>query len=99
MEVFGLAMAKQILLPPGEAVYAPQSPYWASKVGCVSPAVGAAAAEEGAAGFGGGFGAAGLGAVGLTAAGRAGVGAGACCATAVAANAAASTTDEAPLAM
>ena len=30
--VFGLASAKQTLLPPGEAVYAPQSPYWPSKV-------------------------------------------------------------------
>src|SRR6516164_9053484 len=50
--VFGLARAKQTLLPPGEAVYAPQSPYWPSKVGCASPA-GAAGAAAVAAGFGG----------------------------------------------
>src|SRR6516162_7196825 len=50
--VFGLARAKQTLLPPGEAVYAPQSPYWPSKVGCASPA-GAAGAAAVAAGLAG----------------------------------------------
>src|SRR6516162_9954917 len=52
--VFGLARAKQTLLPPGEAVYAPQSPYWPSKVGCGSPA-GAAAVAAGLAGAAAGF--------------------------------------------
>src|SRR5215468_12303338 len=55
--VFGLARAKQTLLPPGEAVYAPQSPYWPSKVGCASPAgvAGAAAVAAGLAGAAAGF--------------------------------------------
>src|SRR5215468_9431285 len=55
--VFGLASAKQTLLPPGEAVYAPQSPYWPSKVGCASPAAaaGAAAVAAGLAGAAAGF--------------------------------------------
>src|SRR5262249_57839912 len=55
--VFGLASAKQTLLPPGEAVYAPQSPYWPSKVGCASPAAaaGAAAVASGLAGAAAGF--------------------------------------------
>src|SRR5262245_65431894 len=42
--VFGFASAKQTLLPPGEAVYAPQSAYWPSRVGCTSPPPGAGAA-------------------------------------------------------
>src|SRR5207253_10076293 len=48
---------KQTLLPPGEAVYAPQSPYWPSKVGCTSPvaAAGAAAVAAGLAGAAAGF--------------------------------------------
>src|SRR6516162_3480936 len=49
--VFGLASAKQTLLPPGEAVYAPQSPYWPSKVGCASPAAAAVGLAGTAAGF------------------------------------------------
>src|SRR6516162_2491911 len=55
--VFGLASAKQTLLPPGEAVYAPQSPYWPSRVGCASPAAvaGAAAVAAGLAGAAAGF--------------------------------------------
>src|SRR5215831_18116336 len=58
--VFGLASAKQTLLPPGEAVYAPQSPYWPSKVGWASPAAaGAAAVAAGLEGAAAGFGACG----------------------------------------
>src|SRR5262249_12378083 len=55
--VFGLASAKQTLLPPGEAAYAPQSPYWPSKVGCASPAgaEGAAAVAAGLDGAAAGF--------------------------------------------
>src|SRR5262245_16219773 len=55
--VFGLASAKQTLLPPGEAIYAPQSAYWPSKVGCTSPpgAAGAAAVAGGLAGAAAGF--------------------------------------------
>src|SRR5262245_21664273 len=51
--VFGLASAKQTFLPPGVAVNAPQSPYWPSKVGWTSPAVGAAVAALGAGAAGG----------------------------------------------
>src|SRR5262249_5042126 len=55
--VFGCASAKQPLLPPGEAVCAPQSPYWPSKVGCASPAgvAGATAVAAGLAGAAAGF--------------------------------------------
>src|SRR5215813_10974642 len=68
--VFGLASAKQTLLPPGEAVYAPQSAYWPSRVGCGAsppPGAGVAAVAAGLAGVtaglagGGAAGAAGLG--------------------------------------
>src|SRR5262245_28537308 len=51
--VCGLASAKQTFLPPGVAVNAPQSPYWPSKVGWTSPAVGAAVAALGAGAAGG----------------------------------------------
>src|SRR5262249_47453440 len=54
---FRFASAKQTLLPPGKAVYAPQSPYWPSKVGCASPAgvAGATAVAAGLAGAAAGF--------------------------------------------
>src|SRR4029077_1791666 len=71
--VFGFASAKQTLLPPGEAVYAPQSAYWPSRVGCTSPppGAGAAAVAAGLAGVAAGF--AGAGALGAAgAAGAAG---------------------------
>ena len=63
LEFVGLASAKQTFLPPGVAVYAPQSPNWPSRVGCGAP---------GAVGGTAGFGAAGFGAAG-------GLAAGACC--------------------
>src|SRR5262249_56424494 len=77
--VFGLASAKQTLLPPGEAAYAPQSPYWPSKVGCASPAAaaGAAAVAAGLEGAAAGFGVCGV-AAGLAGCGV-GAGFGRCC--------------------
>src|SRR5215470_13515129 len=59
--VFGLARAKQTLLPPGEAVYAPQSAYCPRSVGWASPAgvAGAAAVAAGLDGVAAGFAAAG----------------------------------------
>src|SRR5713101_828847 len=74
LELAGLARAKQTFLPPGLAVYAPQSPYCPSRVGCAAPGIDGAA---GAAAAAGGFGAAGFGAAGGCAAG--GFAAGACC--------------------
>src|SRR5215468_2267049 len=44
LELAGLARAKQTFLPPGLAVYAPQSPYWPSRVGSAGPGAGVAAA-------------------------------------------------------
>src|SRR5262245_12348254 len=76
--VFGFASAKQTLLPPGEAVYAPQSAYWPSRVGCTSPPPGAGAAAVAAGLAGVAAGLAGAGALG--AAGAAGLGG--CCAAA-----------------
>src|SRR6266852_2492509 len=70
LELAGLARAKQTFLPPGLAVYAPQSPYCPSRVGCAAPGIDGAA---GAAAVGG-FGAAGFGGVA-----GAGFAAGACC--------------------
>src|SRR5215470_14219829 len=66
LEFIGLASTKQTFLPPGVAVYAPQSPNWPSRVGCAAPA---AAAGAGAAGAVAGFGAAGFCAGGLPAGG------------------------------
>src|SRR5207248_11463661 len=67
--VFGLASAKQTLLPPGEAVYAPQSAYWPSRVGCGAsppPGAGVAAVAAGLAGVTAGLAGAGAaGAAGL----------------------------------
>src|SRR6516162_1862616 len=81
--VFGLASAKQTLLPPGEAVYAPQSPYWPSKVGCASPAAAAGAAAVAAGLAGAAAGVAGCGvAAGLAGCGVAAGFAGCCCAKA-----------------
>ena len=71
--VFGLASAKQTLLPPGEAVYAPQSAYWPRRVGCVSPPPGAGAAAV-AAGLAGVVDLGHAGAAGAGAAGVAGLG-------------------------
>src|SRR5260370_40419132 len=73
LELAGLASAKQIFLPPGLAVYAPQSPYCPSRVGCAPPGAGGAAGAA----AGGGFGAAG-GAAALRGVGGAGFAARAC---------------------
>src|SRR5712671_278608 len=73
LELAGLARAKQTFLPPGLAVYAPQSPYCPSRVGCTAPGIDGAAGAAGAAAAGG-FGAAGFGGVA-----GAGFAAGACC--------------------
>jgi hypothetical protein len=56
----GLASAKQIFLPPGEAAYAPHTPYWPISFGWAPPATAAAgdaglAVVAGAAGFASGF--------------------------------------------
>src|SRR5262245_8535699 len=84
LAVFGLASAKQTFLPPGVAAYAPQSPYWPSKVGWTSPAVGAAVAALGAAAAGGlaGCAAAAGGLAGCAAAGGLAAGWAGCCASA-----------------
>src|ERR1700722_19518089 len=52
----GLAIAKQTFFPAGDAVYAPQSPYWPSSVGLAPPAAAVAgSAVEAAAGPAGGL--------------------------------------------
>src|SRR3974377_187807 len=56
LELAGLASAKQIFLPPGLAVYAPQSSYCPSSVGWGAPGA------DGTAGAAAGFGVAGFGA-------------------------------------
>src|SRR5215470_8859157 len=61
LELAGLASAKQTFLPPGLAVYAPQSPYCPSSVGCAAPGIDGTAGTAGGLAVAAGFGAAGAG--------------------------------------